>query len=86
MESELGKVAGVRLDGLEPVLRGIQSWSDKLGEPDDIGLAQSVIYYREDDGDGDLKAFYTGDLRLEPGQGARKSEKPLEDRQDWQSF
>ncbi len=51
---------------LIPVLDSIQSWSDSIGDLDDAGLAQSIVYYRDDDGAGTLKAYYTGDLRLEP--------------------
>ena len=60
-------VRGVRADDLPPVLSSMQSWSDSMGESDDAGLAQSVIYYRDDGGEGELKAYYTGDLRLERG-------------------
>ena len=65
-------VLGVRADDLPPVLSSIQSWSDSMGESGDAGLEQSIVYYRDDDGAGKLRAFYTGDLRLEPGQGAQK--------------
>ena len=56
----------VRADDLTPVLDSMQSWSDALKESEDAGLVQSVVYYREDDGKGGLRAYYTGDLRLQP--------------------
>ena len=73
-ESAIASVLEVRADDLAPVLSLMQSWSDSVGESDDKGLAQSIVYYRDDDGAGELKAYYTSDLRLEPGQGAQKLE------------
>jgi len=66
LEGASALVLGVRADDLAPVLSSMQSWSDSLDESDDAGLEQSVIYYRDDGGAGDLKAYYTADLRLEP--------------------
>ena len=66
LEGATALAANVRADSLAPVLNSMQSWSDALGESEDEGLTQSVIYYREEDGKGDLKAYYTGDLRLQP--------------------
>lgn len=69
-ESEL--IRDIRADDLAPVLSSMQSWSDSMAESDDQGLVQSVVYFREDDGDGALKAYYTSDLRLEAGSGVRR--------------
>ena len=66
LESTSASVLGVRADDLTPVLSSMRSWSDSLGELDDAGLAQSVVYFRDTDGKGKLKAYYTSDLRLEP--------------------
>ena len=43
-----------------------------MAESDDDGLVQSVVYFRENDGQGALKAYYTSDVRLEPGPGVQR--------------
>ena len=59
------QATNVRAERLEPVVLELQKWSDSLTEHEDEGLQQSVVYYREDNGKGDLKAYYTSDLRLQ---------------------
>ena len=54
----------IRADQLTTVLLALRSWSDSLGDSDDQGLQQSVVYYREDGGNGELKAYYTADVGL----------------------
>ena len=56
----------IRADHLTTVLLALQSWSASLEDSDDQGLQQSVVYYRGDGGKGELKAYYTGDVRLHP--------------------
>ena len=63
LRSRVADTKGVRADDLTGVLTSIQSWSDSLDQ-EDIGLRQSVVYYRENDGKGDLKAYYTSDLQF----------------------
>lgn len=53
----------MRNEEIERVQKAKKIWSDAVAETDDDD-AMSVIYYREDDGKGDLKAYYTGDLWL----------------------
>ena len=73
LEGESALVRDIRADDLAPMLCSMQSWSDSMAESNDDGLAQSVVYYRDDDGKGELKAYYTGDLRLEPAPGVRRT-------------
>ena len=63
-EVELKHVSRIREDDLRPMLKSMKSWSDSPDKSDDPGLAQSVVYYREDDGEGELKAYYTDDLTI----------------------
>ena len=64
---EAGELAtNIRADHLTTVLLALQSWSDSSGGADDEGLQQSVVYYRGDGGMGELKAYYTEDVRLSP--------------------
>ena len=72
LQSESELIRDIRADDLTPVLSSMQSWSDSMAESDDEGLVQSVVYFRDDDGNGDLKAYYTSDLRLEAGSGVRR--------------
>lgn len=55
----------IRADRLNTVLPALRSWSDSLGESNDEGMEQSVVYYRGDGGRGELKAYYTSDVRLQ---------------------
>lgn len=59
------RALGIRANELNPVLRTMQSWSDKLAASDE-GAQQTVVYYRDDGGKGKLRAYYTGDLKLVP--------------------
>ena len=63
VQSRIADTTRVRADDLTLVLTSIQSWSDSLDQ-EDIGLQQSVVYYRENDGKGELKAYYTSDLQM----------------------
>lgn len=67
LEGESATVRDIRADDLTPVLNSMQSWSDSMADSEDEGLVQSVVYFREDDGRGALKAYYTSDVRFEPG-------------------
>ena len=60
------RTTGIRADQLTTVLLSLQSWSDSMRESDDQGLQQSVVYYRSDGGKGELKAYYTADVELQP--------------------
>ena len=58
----------IKVDDLAPVLSSMQSWSDSLAGLGDEGLRHSVVYYRGEQGTGELKAYYTEDLQLRPAQ------------------
>lgn len=51
------RLASLRLD--------ISEWSDDLASQEDVGQKQAIIYYRENGGHGDLKAYYTSDWQLQ---------------------
>lgn len=64
LEEVLQRTKDIRNDQLTMVLLALQSWSDSVAESSDQGLRQSVIYYRGDGGNGELKAYYTADVGL----------------------
>ena len=64
LEESAEETQRIRTDQLQPVLTDIQTWGDSIEHGDD-GLEQSVIYYREDEGKGELKAYYTSDVRVD---------------------
>ena len=64
LESAKEHATEMRNEEIERVRKAKKTWSDAVAETDDEA-PMSVIYYREDDGKGDLKAYYTGDLCLE---------------------
>ena len=74
LEGARDKVLELRADELTPVLTSMRSWSDSISDANDTDLSQSVVYYRDDEGSGDLQAYYTGDIRLEPEHIAGASE------------
>lgn len=43
----------------------IAEWLDDLASQKDVGQKQAIIYYRENGGRGDLKAYYTSDWQLQ---------------------
>ena len=65
LEESAEETLRIRADQLQPVLLDIQTWADSIEHGDD-GLDQSIIYYREDEGKGELKAYYTSDVRVDP--------------------
>ena len=67
LEESAEETLRIRADELPPVLLDIQTWVDSISiEHGDYGLDQSIIYYREDEGKGELKAYYTSDVRVDP--------------------
>ena len=54
----------IRADQLTTVLLALQRWTDSMEDSDDQGMQQSVVYYRRDGGEGELKAYYTSDVGL----------------------
>lgn len=43
----------------------ISEWSDDLASQKDVGQKQAIIYYRENGGRGELKAYYTSDWQFQ---------------------
>ena len=63
------KIRTIRDDSLEPIRLSVARWSERLDSMKDSGLEQSVLYYREDNGGGELKAYYTSDWQLQDRSG-----------------
>ena len=61
------KVKKAHAEGVksDQILEEIQNWTDMLSDLSAEELVPSVVYYRSDDGKGDLRAYYTSDLSLE---------------------
>lgn len=66
LEKKDAQTTNIRADHLTTILLALQRWSDSMGESNDEGLQQSVVYYRDGGGSGELKAYYTSDVRLHP--------------------
>lgn len=64
LEADADRALRIRADDLAPVLLDIRSWADSLDE-EDAGMEQSVVYYRDQEGAGPLRAYYTSDVRVE---------------------
>ena len=63
-EAEIKEIQSVRDDRLELVRINVARWSDNIALREDMGPSQSVLYFREHRGRGDLKAYYTSDWTL----------------------
>ena len=65
-EADIKDIQSVRDDKLELVRMSLARWSDNLALGEDTAPSQSVVYYREHGGKGDLRAYYTSDWQLLP--------------------
>lgn len=63
-EADINKIHELRADRLVELRLNIARWSEELGRGRDSGLEQAVVYYREEEGRGALKAYYTSDLKV----------------------
>ena len=59
-------VAFLRSPERDTLLPNIAGWTDDPVLGKDSGQKQSVFFYRENDGKGELKAYYTSDWQLGP--------------------
>ncbi len=64
LEEVRQRTTEIRAEQLTKVLLAVQSWSDSMVESDDQGVQQCVVYYRDNGGNGQLKAYYTADVGL----------------------
>ena len=72
-ESGIKKIHEIRSDHLVELRLNIARWSEDLASGKDAGQDQAVVYYREQDGKGALKAYYTSDLQVVRWRGATDS-------------
>lgn len=56
----------IRDNELAQVQDSIRSWLQAMEKRDETARRQTIVYYREEDGKGEPKSYYTADLRLEP--------------------
>ena len=64
-EKDIESISAIRTGRLNEVQLNVARWSQDLGGQD-AGQEQSVVYYRENAGKGNVKAYYTSDLQLKP--------------------
>ena len=69
-EQEIDSLKEIRTKQLGLARLNIARWSADFASGRDAGHEQSVVYYRDRDSKGDLKAYYTSDLRFEPQEKA----------------
>ena len=62
-EKDIKSISAIRTGRLNEVQLNVARWSQDLGGQD-AGQEQSVVYYREHAGKGNVKAYYTSDLQL----------------------
>ncbi len=64
-EAEIGRVQSGPEHRLATLQPDVSESSDHLAPSKDVGQKQAIIYYRENGGRGDLKAYYTNDWQFE---------------------
>ena len=64
-DKDIKKVRKIRDDSLDKARLNLTRWSERLAGMNDAGLEQLVLYYRDQDGKGELKAYYTSDWQLQ---------------------
>ena len=69
-EAGINKIHEIRSDHLVELRLNLARWSEELAQGRDAGTEQAVVYYREEEGRGALKAYYTSDLQLVQWRGA----------------
>ncbi len=69
-EADINKIHELRADRLIELRLNLARWSEELAQGRDPGPEQAAVYYREKDGRGALKAYYTSDLKVVQWQGA----------------
>ena len=63
-ESGIKKIHEIRADRLVELRLNLARWSEELARGRDPGPDQAAVYYREEEGRGALKAYYTSDLQV----------------------
>ncbi len=64
-EAEIDRIQSGPERSLATLRPYISEWLDDLASQRDVGQKQAIIYYRENGGRGDLKAYYTSDWQLQ---------------------
>ena len=62
-EKDIISIGEIRTDHIDDLRLNVARWSQDFAGRD-AGQEQSVVYYRENDGKGNVKAHYTSDLQL----------------------
>ena len=63
-ETDIKKIYEIRDDGFDDLRLNLARWSEEITRGRDAGPDQAVVYYREQEGRGTLKAYYTSDLQV----------------------
>ena len=75
IKSAAVRMQDIRENELRQVLDAIRDWSETMEAWGEAGHRQSIVFYRDRNGSGDLQAFYTDDLRLDPAQYTQRQSK-----------
>ena len=66
LENTAERAKAIRDNELAQVQDTIGTWLQAMAERDETARRQSIVYYRDEQGKGEPRAYYTADLRLEP--------------------
>ena len=65
IDTEVGSIRAIRDDKLDMMRLNIARWSEEMKLERDNGHEHSVVYFREHQGKGELKAYYTNDWQFQ---------------------
>lgn len=66
MKKTAEQAKAIRDNELAQVQDSIRSWLQAMEKRDETARRQTIVYYRDANGEGEPKSYYTADLRLEP--------------------
>ncbi len=66
MKNTAEQAKTIRDNELAQVQDSVRSWLQAMEKRDEIARQQTIVYYRDENGEGEPKSYYTADLRLEP--------------------
>ena len=66
------RAEAIRENEMAQVRDAIVNWSESMAARNDRARQQSIVYYRDDNGEGEPLAYYTDEVRLEPLYGGKE--------------
>ena len=69
LENAVERAKAIRDNELAQVQDAMKTLLQAVAERDKTSRRQSIVYYRDENGEGEPRAYYTAELRIEPKNG-----------------